>query len=239
MKKIIVLFALFFLPFSASAETLMGFMDGQLYDETGKLRYICFLDGSCIDKDNNQTTRKLLGLSPLPEIQLPYVSQPPTPTQTVYVPVYLPASIAPSQPTGGGQVAQEPVNNPSTTTPMSEFTPFNGLPYVVGFFDQWNPERTINNRYAAIAINLTTEDKNLNGSNQNYRLKCVTPLYPNGVFIDTARRAKFENGQPDGNKAIGTTAHHGYGNYSCKFVFTLPQGTFESETVEFILTKPE
>jgi len=124
MKYIIALIILFS-PFVVKAETLMGFLDGSLYGAGGELKWMCFLDGSCIDKDNNQSTRQALGLSPLPKTTQQTVIAPSTP-QYVYVPVYVPApypsAIVPSgTPIVGGATTESPVITP-TSTPASQAT---------------------------------------------------------------------------------------------------------------------
>ena len=68
MKKYIFLAILALFPLSSKAETLMGFLDGSLYNNAGVLKYICFMDGNCLDKDNKVATRASLGLPPTPQV---------------------------------------------------------------------------------------------------------------------------------------------------------------------------
>lgn len=68
MKKYIFFAILALFPLSTKAETLMGFLDGSLYNNAGVLKYICFMDGNCLDKDNKVATRSSLGLPAVPQV---------------------------------------------------------------------------------------------------------------------------------------------------------------------------
>jgi hypothetical protein len=71
MKKYIVVSVLVFMPFLAHAEvpTLFGFLDGSVYGIDGQQKYLCFLNGECIDKNDKVYTRdQLFAGSPVAKV---------------------------------------------------------------------------------------------------------------------------------------------------------------------------
>lgn len=219
MKKILtVILISFFLPFSAGAETLMGFLDGNMYDPaTGTWKCMYLMDGNCYSLDQKILTTRPVSSQPQTVIA-------PSTPQTVYVPIYISPT---TQPFGGIIEAQPIINNETITMP--EFNPFAGSPAVTS-----EPEMIGGKKQVTLSINLSTPQSTPDEHQEIYRLFCVTPLYPNGVHLSTT--PGVNNSQPDYTKRVATVnTDFGTGNYSCKFKFVLPQGTFESEAVEFSL----
>lgn len=85
MKYLLIGLLLF--PFIAKAD-LFGFQNGSYYDQNENLKYICFLDNSCIDSSNQVFTKQQLGLSiELVGAQVtPTPTPSPTPTEITFTP---------------------------------------------------------------------------------------------------------------------------------------------------------
>jgi len=79
MKKIIGLLVFLglvvFVPARAD-QTLYGFMDGKIYDESQKLVFICFQDGSCLDSNNKEVFITVTFPSTNPGVTTPAIPTP-------------------------------------------------------------------------------------------------------------------------------------------------------------------
>lgn len=217
MRKLLVTLvgALVMAP-AISHAALFGFLDGTLYDESGKLKYICFLNNECLDAQNNITTRAALGLA---SVENPsQIPQSPTPAPAVEQPSQ--PSTQPSQPT-------QPVGNAAPPAPA--YSPFSGAPYLIGEYDNWNSERTVNNKYAVLGINLTKAEKS---TSDIYGLYCTNQATGTTSKMDVTRPGAT-SGKVDYTKRVGDVITPS--SYSCVFKFTLPEGTFTSETLAYEL----
>lgn len=110
MKKYFLAISLLVLPLTTHAG-LYGFLDGKIYDESGSQKYICFMDGNCLDSDSKVHTRTELfgadagtvnapvvsGEPVIPVVTTPIIVTPVTqPVQPVVNPVQPPSPIATS-----------------------------------------------------------------------------------------------------------------------------------------------
>lgn len=215
MKKIIVSLGILFLTPSVSHAALMGFLDGNRYDQSGEWKCLYLMDGNCYDKDQN-----ILETRPVVKEQ-PVAPIPQSNPQTVYVPVYVPASVyAPPTTTNQPQPA------------MPTFNPFKGPPYKVTEYNNALENRKI----FTVGIDLTREEKL---SDSSYKIVCDTPTKQGKVFNTLPGVADSKKVYTQRVSGTNIDSNSGWGHYSCKFVFNLPEGTFESEAMEFDLVKEE
>lgn len=218
MKKI--LFGLLFFAFPAITHgVLMGFGDGKgLYNETGKQLYTCFADNTCIGLDDKIYTRTELGVGPVVAGETTYVPQ--TPDYSSPTPIILPTYTPP---------VTQITPTPSTPAVAGAFSPFSGNPYEHLRFINSGQQKI------QIGINLTREEKLLDSHQSIYRFYCISPNYPTGSYHNTV------SGQYNPSVRLSEPIAlevYGSGHYTCHFEFNLPEGTFESQSLEFDLVQP-